>query len=180
MSLGSMQHFRVVFVLLIVVAAGLGAAAAAGAFAAAPATSRQLHAGTAHAVRALPQDDPGSALMRRELGSMTVTLAAHRPHRVGSGAAGRSALAWWRRGHGSRVLGTALVYVTDSALGRHRLMWLVSLDLADGLTNPGGPSSLAPEPDNFIVTFVDAKTGRAEMTTAGYSPSLPPLPLIRG
>jgi hypothetical protein len=56
----------------------------------------------------------------------------------------------------------------------------VSLDLAGGLTNPGGPSSGAPQPDNFIVTFVDAKTGRAEMTTAGNSASLPPLPLIRG
>lgn len=170
-------------VLLLVVAAGLGAAAAAGAFAATPATSRQLHADTAHAVRALPQDDPGSALMRRVLGggSMTITPAAHRPRTVGSGAAGRSALAWWRRGHGSRVLGTDLAYVTDSSLGRHRLMWLVSLDLAGGLTNPGGPSSGAPEePDNFIVTFVDAKTGRAEMTTAGRSPSLPPLPFIHG
>jgi hypothetical protein len=175
-----MRRFRVVFVLLLVVAAGLGAAAAAGAFAATSATSRQLHADTAHAVSALPQADPGSALMRRELGSMTVTPAAHRPHTVGSGAAGRSALAWWQRGHGSRVLGTALAYVTGSPLGRHRLMWLVSLDLAGGLTNPGGPSSGAPEPDNFIVTFVDAKTGRAEMTTAGNSPSLPPLPLIRG
>ena len=177
-----MKRLRVVPVLLLVVAAGLGAAAAAGAFAATPATSRQLHADTAHAVRALPQDDPGSALMRRELGdsSMTITPAAHRPRTVGSGAAGRSALAWWRRGHGSRVLGTALAYVTDSSLGRHRLTWLVSLDLAGGLTNPGGPSSGVPEPDNFIVTFVDAKTGRAEMTTAGYSPSLPPLPLIRG
>jgi hypothetical protein len=70
--------------------------------------------------------------------------------------------------------------VPDSSLGRHRLMWLVSLDLAGGLTNPGGPSSGVPEPDNLIATFVDAKTGRAETTTAGMSPSLPPLPFIRG
>jgi hypothetical protein len=56
----------------------------------------------------------------------------------------------------------------------------VSLDLAGGLTNPGGPASGAPGLDNFIVAFVDAKTGRVEMTTAGRSPSLPPLPVIRG
>jgi hypothetical protein len=47
-------------------------------------------------------------------------------------------------------------------------MWLVSLDLAGGLINPGGPSTGAPGPDNFIVAFVDAKTGRVGMTTAGY------------
>jgi hypothetical protein len=120
--------------------------------------------------------------MRRVLedGSMTITPAAHRPHTVGSGAAGRSALAWWRGGHESRVLGTALAYVTERSPSRTRLMWLVSLDLAGGLTNPGGPSTGAPGPDNLIVAFVDARTGRVGMTTAGWSASLPPLPVIRG
>jgi hypothetical protein len=177
-----MRRFRVVLVLLLVVAAGLGSAAAAGAFSA-PAATTQPHLDTAHAAHNLPQDHPGSALMRRALGSgdgsMTITPAAHRPHTVGSGAAGRSALAWWRRGHGSRVLGTALAYVTQLSEGR-RLMWLVSLDLAGGLTNPGGPSTGAPGPDNFIVVFVDAKTGQVGPTTAGWSASLPPLPVIRG
>jgi hypothetical protein len=174
-----MRRFRVVIVLLLVVAAGLGSAAAAGAFTG----PTKPHVDAARAVRDLPQDHPGSALMRRALGSgqgsMTITPAAHRPHAVGSGAAGRSALAWWRRGHGSRVLGTALAYVTQLSEGR-RLMWLVSLDLAGGLTNPGGPSTGAPGPDNFIVAFVDAKTGRVGMTTAGMSALLPPLPVIRG
>jgi hypothetical protein len=176
-----MRRFRVVSVLLLVVAVGLGIAAAAGAFAT-PAATTQRHVDTAHAVRALPQDDPASALMRRVLGggSMTITPATGQPGTVGSDAAGRSALAWWRRGHGSRVLGAALAYVIQPPQVRHRLMWLVSLDLAGGLTNPGGPSSGAPEPDNFIVAFADAKTGRVEMTTAGSSPSLPPLPFIRG
>ena len=116
-----------------------------------------------------------------EDGSMTIALAAHWPHKVGSGAAGRSGLAWWRSTHNkSRVLGTALAYVTEQSLGRHRLMWLVSLDLAGGLTNPGGPSTGAPGPDNFIIVFVDANTGKAGPATAGYSASLPPLPVIRG
>jgi hypothetical protein len=136
-----MRRFRAVFVLLLVVAAGLGSAAAAGAFSA-PAATAQLHVDTAQAVRDLPQDHPGSALMRRELGdgdgSMTVTPAPRQPHRVGSGAAGRSALAWWRIGHGSRVLGTALVNVTQLPPSRPQLVWLVSLDLAGGLSNPGG------------------------------------------
>jgi hypothetical protein len=175
-----MRRFRVVFVLLLVVAAGLGSAAAAGAFSA-PAAA-QLHVDTTHVARALPQDHPGSALMRRVLedGSMTITPAAHRPHKAGSGAAGRSALAWWRGGHKSRVLGTALAYVTERSPSRTRLMWLVSLDLAGGLTNPGGPSTGAPGPDNFIIAFVDAKTGKVGMTTAGKSALLPPLPVIRG
>jgi hypothetical protein len=177
-----MRRFRVVIVLFLVIAAGLGTAVAAGAFAA-PAATTQPHPGAAHTVRDLPQDHPGSALMRRALGSgqgsMTITPTAHRPNPVGSGAAGRSALAWWRRGHGSRVLGTALAYVTRLSEGR-RLMWLVSLDLAGGLTNPGGPSTGAPGPDNFIVVFVDAKTGRVGTTTAGWSATLPPLPVIRG
>jgi hypothetical protein len=59
-------------------------------------------------------------------------------------------------------------------------MWLVSLDLAGGLTNPGGPSTGAPGPDNFIVAFVDANTGKVGMTTAGKSALLPPLPVIGG
>jgi hypothetical protein len=59
-------------------------------------------------------------------------------------------------------------------------MWLVSLDLAGGLTNPGGPASGTSEPVNYIVAFVDATTGRVGMTTAGRSASLPPLPVIRG
>jgi hypothetical protein len=176
-----MRRFRVVLVLLLVVAAGLGSAAAAGAFSA-PAATTQLRVDTTHVARALPQDHPGSALMRRVLedGSMTITPAAHRPHKVGSGAAGRSALAWWRGGHRSRVMGTALAYVTEQGLGRHRLMWLVSLDLAGGLTNPGGPSTGAPGPDNFIIAFVDANTGKVGPATAGKSALLPPLPVIPG
>ena len=181
MRLRGMRRFCVVSVLLLVVAAGLGIAAATGAFAT-PAATTQRHADTAHAVRALPQDDPASALMRRVVGggSMTITPTAGQPGTVASGAAGRSALAWWRRGHGSRVLGAALAYVIQPPQVRRQLMWLVSLDLAGGLTNPGGPASGAPGQDNFIVAFVDAKTGRVEMTTAGRSPSLPPLPFIRG
>jgi hypothetical protein len=174
-----MRRLRLVPVLLLIAAVGLGAAAAAGAFAATPAPA-QLHADTAPAPRLLPQAHPASALMRRVLGNeQTITPAAHRPHKVGSGAAGRSALAWWRW-PGSRVLGTALAYVTESGLGRHRLMWLVSLDLAGGLTNPGGPSTGAPGPDNFIIAFVDAKTGQVKSTVAGMSHLLPPLPVIRG
>jgi hypothetical protein len=178
-----MRSIRVVFVLLVVVAAGLGAAAAAGAFAAAPATAG-AHADPAHVARAVPQDDPTSALMRRVLigGQVgTITPAVHQTPAVGSGAARRTALAVMPvRGHGSRVLGAALAYVTEPSLGRHRLMWLVSVDLAGGLTNPGGPDSVVLGLDNFIVAFVDAKTGRWEMTTAGNSRSLPPLPFIRG
>ena len=178
-----MRRFRVVSVLLLLASAvGLGAAAAAGAFAAtpAPATAR-LHVGTARAARPLPQAHPASALMRRVLGdAQTITPAPHRPHKVSSGAAGRSALAWWRRGPHSRVLGTALADVTEQDLGKHRLMWLVSLDLAGGLTNPGGPSTGAPGPDNFIVAFVDAKTGQVKTTVAGQSNLLPPLPVIHG
>jgi hypothetical protein len=174
-----MRRFRLVSVLLLIAAVGLGTAAAAGAFADTPAHA-QLHADTAHAARLLPQAHPASALMRRVLGNeQTITPAVHRPHKVGSRAAGRSALAWWRR-PGSRVLGTALAYVTESGLGRHRLMWLVSLDLAGGLTNPGGPSTGAPGPDNFIIAFVDAKTGQVKITAAGMSHLLPPLPVIRG
>jgi hypothetical protein len=180
--LTGMRILRVVSALLLVVAAGLGAAAAAGAFAATPATAGG-HAATAHVARALPQDDPTSALMRHVLiggEPGTIAPAVHRTPAVGSGAAGRSALAVMPAGHGSRVLGTALAYVTEQGLGRHRLTWLVSLDLADGLTNPGGPDSVALGLDNFIVAFVDAMTGRWEMTTAGNSASLPPLPFIRG
>ena len=174
-----MRRLRLVPVLLLIAAVGLGTAAAAGAFAATPAPA-QLHADTAPAPRLLPQAHPASALMRRVLGNeQTITPAAHRPHTVGSGAAGRSALAWWRR-PGSRVLGTALAYVTEPGPGRHRLMWLVSLDLAGGLTNPGGPSTGAPGPDNFIIAFVDAKTGQVKSTAAGMSHLLPPLPVIRG
>jgi hypothetical protein len=178
-----MRRFRAVIVLLLVVAAGLGSAAA-GTFSA-PAAPAQLRVDTTHADRAPPQDHPGSALMRRLLGngdgSMTITPAAHRPHKVGSGAAGRSALAWERIGHGSRVLGTALAYVTQLLPpSRPQLVWLVSLDLAGGLTNPGGPSTGAPGPDNLIVAFVDATTGQVGVTSAGYSALLPPLPVIRG
>src|SRR5512146_1795633 len=123
-----MQRFRVVSVVLLVVAVGLGSAAVAGAFAATHATA-PLRVDRTHAARPLPQAHPASALMRRVLGNgQTITPAAHRPHKVGSGAAGRSALAWWRR-PGSRVLGTALAYVTEPYAGKHRLMWLVSLDL---------------------------------------------------
>jgi len=133
--------------------------------------------------RALPQDDPTSALMRRVLiggEPGTVAPAVHQTPAVGSGAAGRSALAVMPAGHGSRVLGAALAYVTEQGLGRHRLTWLVSVDLAGGLTNPGGPDSATLKPDNYIVVFTDAKTGRWDMTVAGYSPSLPSLPVIRG
>ena len=176
-----MRRFRVVSVLLLLASAvGLGAAAAAGAFAATPATA-QLRVDTAHPARSLPQAHPASALMRRVLGDeQTITPAPHRPHQVSSGVAGRSALAWWRRGPHSRVLGTALADVTEPYLGKHRLMWLVSLDLAGGLTNPGGPSTGAPGPDNFIVAFVDAKTGQVKTTVAGQSNLLPPLPVING
>jgi hypothetical protein len=175
-----MRRFRVVSVLLLLAsAAGLGAAAGAGAFAATPATA-QLRVDTAHAAHSLPQAHPASALMRRVLGDeQTITPASHRPNQVSSAAGGRSALAWWRRGPHSRVLGTALAYVTPY-LGKHRLMWLVSLDLAGGLTNPGGPSTGAPGPDNFIVAFVDAKTGQVKTTVAGQSNLLPPLPVIHG
>src|SRR5690349_20172996 len=106
-----MRRFRVVAVLLIA-AVGLGTAAAAGAFTATPATAR-LYVDTARAARPLPQAHPASALMRRALGDeQTITPAPHRPHKVSSGAAGRAALAWWRRGPHSRVLGTALASVT--------------------------------------------------------------------
>jgi len=119
--------------------------------------------------------------MRRVLGNeQKITPAPHQPHKVSSAAAGRAALAWWRRGPHSRALGTALAYVTEPYLGKHRLMWLVSLDLAGGLTNPGGPSTGAPGPDNFIVAFVDAKTGQTKLTSAGQSNLLPPLPVIHG
>jgi len=174
-----MRRFRVVAVLLLIAAVGLSTAAAAGAFTATPATAR-LYVDTARAARPLPQAHPASALMRRALGDeQTITPAPHRPHKVSSGAAGRAALAWWRRGPHSRVLGTALASVTEY-LGKPRLMWLVSLDLAGGLTNPGGPSTGAPGPDNCIVAFVDAKTGQVKTTVAGQSNLLPPLPVIRG
>jgi hypothetical protein len=174
-----MRRFRVVSVLLLLASAvGLGAAAAAGAFAATPATA-QLRVDTAHTARSLPQAHPASALMRRVLGDeQRITPAPHQPHKVSSAAAGHAALAWWRGPH-SRVLGTALAYV-EPYLGKRRLMWLVSLDLAGGLTNPGGPSTGAPGPDNFIVAFVDAKTGQTKLTSAGYSNLLPPLPVIHG
>jgi len=175
-----MRRFRAVLVLLLAAAVGLGIAAAAGAFAATPATA-QLRVGTAPAAHPLPQAHPASALMRRVLGNeQRITPAPHQPHKVSSAAAGRSALAWWRRGPHSRVLGTALADVTEPYLGKHRLMWLVSLDLAGGLTNPGGPSTGAPGPDNFIVAFVDAKTGQVKTTVAGKSNLLPPLPVIHG
>jgi hypothetical protein len=173
----------VVSAVLLVVAVGLGAAAAAGAFTATPAAARG-HVDTVQAARALPQDDPASALMRPVLigGQLgAITPAAPGPRTLGRGAAGRAAMAGppgW--GHGSRILGAALAYVTRPDLGRRRLMWLVSEDLAGGLTNPGGPDSGALKPDNYIVAFVDATTGRWEVTTAGESPSLPPLPFIRG
>jgi len=176
-----MRRFRVVSVLLLLASAvGLGAAAAAGAFAATPATA-QLRVDTAHTAHSLPQAHPASALMRRVFGNeQRITPAPHQPHKVSSAAAGRAALAWWRRGPHSRALGTALAYVTEPYLGKHRLMWLVSLDLAGGLTNPGGPSTGAPGPDNFIVAFVDAKTGQTKLTSAGQSNLLPPLPVIHG
>jgi len=118
-------------------------------------------------------------LIRGEL--RTITPAAPRAGTLGRAAARRAALAGLRaQAAGARILGAGLAYVTQPGLGRHRLMWLVSVDLAGGLTNLGGPSSATLKPDNYIVVFVDAKTGRWEMMTAGDSPSLPPLPVIRG
>jgi hypothetical protein len=178
-----MRPFLAVSAVLLVVAVGLGAAAAAGAFTAAPVAAKD-HAVTVHAARALPQDDPTSAVMRRVLiggEPGTITPAAPRTLSVGIGSAKRAAMAGppgW--GHGSRILGTALAYVTQPGLARHRLMWLVSEDLAGGLTNPGGPDSGALKPDNYIVAFIDAKTGRWRVTMAGESPSLPSLPVIHG
>jgi hypothetical protein len=177
-----MRRFRVVSVLLLLASAiGLGVAAACT-FAATPApATAPIHVDTASAARPLPQAHPASALMRRAIGNeLTITPAPHQPHKVSSAAAGRAALAGWGRGPHSRVLGTALAYVTEPYQGKHRLMWLVSLDLAGGLTNPGGPSTGAPGPDNVIVAFVDAKTGQVKMTVAGKSNLLPPLPVIRG
>ena len=37
-----------------------------------------------------------------------------------------------------------------------------------------------PTPVNFIIAFVDAKTGQVKSTVAGMSHLLPPLPVIRG
>jgi hypothetical protein len=77
-----MRRFRVVSVVLLVIAVGLGSAAAAGAFAATPATA-QRHVDTARVARPLPQAHPASALMRRVLGNgQTITPAAHQPHKV--------------------------------------------------------------------------------------------------
>lgn len=182
MRLRRIRRFLAVSAVLVV-AIGLGAAAAAGAFSAAPAAARG-HVGAVHATRALPQDDPTSALMRRlliggEPGS--ITPAVPQTGTLGRAAAGRAALADLRgQAVGARILGAGLAYVTQPGLGRHRLTWLVSVDLAGGLTNPGGPDSATLKPDNYIVVLADAKTGRWDMTVAGYSSSLPPLPVIRG
>jgi hypothetical protein len=190
--LSRMRRFLVVSAVLLAVAGGLGAAAAAGAFAAPAATTRaattsasaQGHAGTVPEARALPQGDPASALMRRLLtGGQpgSIIPAVPQTGALGRAAAGRAALTDLRgQAVGARILGAALAYVTQPGLGRHRLTWLVSVDLAGGLTNPGGPDSATLKPDNYIVVFADAKTGRWDMTVAGYSPSLPPLPVIRG
>jgi hypothetical protein len=196
-----LRHVRrslVVSAVFAVLAVGLGAAAAAGAFASAPAAAPPAAAppaaappaaatsaaGTVHATRALPQDDPTSALMRRVLtgGQLgTITPATPQAGTLGRAAAGRAALVGLRaQAAGARILGAALAYVTQPGLGRHRPMWLVSVDLAGGLTNPGGPDSAALKPDNYTVVFVDATTGQWHMMTAGNSPSLPSLPLIRG
>ena len=59
-------------------------------------------------------------------------------------------------------------------------LWAGGGGLAGGLTNPGGPSTGAPGPDNFIIAFVDAMTGQVKTTAAGMSHLLPPLPVIRG
>jgi len=190
-----MRRSPLVSVLLLVVAVGLGVAVAAGAFSSAPTsaptstpaaapTAARVDGDATHPVPALPQDDPISALMRRvliggELG--TITPASASAHTIGIGAAERSALAGMPvRGHSSRVLGAALAYVTEPGLGQDRLMWLVSVDLPGGLTNPGGPDSATLGLDNYIVGFVDAKTGRWVMTSAGHAQSLPSLPFIRG
>ena len=197
MRLSCMRRFPVVSAVLLVVAGGLGAAAAAGAFTAPTAATRAVttsaavtptaapgHAGTARAARALPQGDPTSALMRGLLtGGQpgSITPAVPQAGTLRRAAAGRAALIDLRgQAVGARILGAALAYVTQQGLGRHRLTWLVSVDLAGGLTNPGGPDSATLKPDNYIVVFTDAKTGRWDMTVAGYSPSLPSLPVIRG
>jgi hypothetical protein len=88
-------------------------------------------------------------------------------------AAARAALHQLGR-PGSQALGTSLAYATLPGHRRPKLVWLVSVDPAGGLTSVSSASLRA----NFVVEMMSARSLRWVMTSVGRFAQLPALPNI--
>jgi hypothetical protein len=158
-------------------AAGLGLLAAAVAASLALALTGTFT--SAPAASAAVQANPVRPAMMRAMseGSTTIVTAgagASRLARISGARAEQAAMTWLRGWPGSRVLGESLGYATTMLFGRHRLVWLVSVDPAGGLYSVHNPREKA----NYVVELIDAASGRWLLTLAGRASGLPALPAI--
>jgi len=125
-----------------------------------------------------PQANPTSHAMIQALtadNSTRITPVAPRSAPAAKPAAAARATALVQLGRpGSRVLGSSLAYATIPGHRRPKLVWLVSVDPAGGLTSVSSASQRA----NFVVEMIKARSLRWEMTSIGRTGQLPALPNI--
>jgi hypothetical protein len=107
--------------------------------------------------------------------STRITPVAPRSAPAAKPAAAARATALVQLGRpGSRVLGSSLAYATIPGHRRPKLVWLVSVDPAGGLTSVSSASERA----NFVVEMIKARSLRWVMTSVGRTGQLPALPNI--